>query len=47
MFYTTTESKDKNGVKIKSDRAVEKYKMEHPNTKLTDKEIRDLLKYGE
>lgn len=35
------------GIKIKNDRAVEKYKMEHPNTKLTDKEIKDLLKYGE
>ena len=35
------------GLKIKSNRAIEKYKIEHPNTKLTDKEIKDLLKYGE
>lgn len=35
------------GIKIKKDRAVEKYRMEHPNTKLTNKEIRDLLEYGE
>ena len=35
------------GLKIKSSRAIEKYKMEHPNTKLTDKEIKNLLKYGE
>ena len=35
------------GMKIKKDRAVEKYRMEHPNTKMTNKEIRDLLKYGE
>lgn len=34
------------GIKIKRDRAVEKYKMEHPNTKLTNKQIKDLLKYG-
>ena len=35
------------GLKIKKDRTIEKYRMEHPNTKLTNKEIRDLLKYGE
>jgi cephalosporin hydroxylase len=27
-------------------RAVEKYKEEHPNTKLSDKEIKKMLKFG-
>lgn len=35
------------GIKVYNDRAVEKYKMEHPNTRLTDREIKSLLKYGE
>lgn len=34
-------------IKIRSDRAVEKYRLEHPNTNLSNKQIRDLLKYGE
>ena len=34
-------------IKIRRDRAVEKYRLEHPGTKLTNKQIRDLLKYGE
>ena len=35
------------GMKIRSDRAIEKYRMQHPNTKLSDREIKSMLKYGE